>query len=335
MPKITARSDNNIPIDAIARDENLSVNHNIITAGLLKLYQAMSKFSLINENDALPRKEPNTGTWELNIADKRLAWSDSQYRLYGYEPGEVKLDNDFFILNTTHPSDVKRISAIIDHAMKNDEGYDFKRRIVRKDGSFGFVRTRARIIRSRRSEPLKIIGSTTDVQGITENGFLDCNDPAYFDKLYKSYKKSVTSEIYKWTLDRDLSDDLAQEVFFKAWHHMSKYDSSKGAVYSWLITIARNHCKDHFGSRHFQNQQLTGSVSEMHDSMHDRGGEAHVCTRELLLKLPAEQREAMELVFIQGFTQEEVARNQRIPLGTVKTRCRAAVKKMRAFIGEE
>lgn len=296
----------------------------------------MSKSPLITENNTSALSQPHTtGTWELNVAEKRLSWSDAQYRLYGYEPGELKLDNDYFILNTTHPSDVKRISAIVEHAMKNGDGYDFKRRIVKKDGSFGFVRTRARIIRSRRADPLKIVGSTTDVQGITENGSLDCNDPAFFDALYRNYKKAIVAEIFKWTPDPELSEDLAQEVFFKAWHHMSKYDCSKGAIYSWLITIARNHCKDYLGSSHFHKKQLTRSISEIHGSVQHTGGGSNVCTHELLLKLPAEQREAVELVFIQGFTQEDVARDKHIPLGTVKTRCRAAVKKMRALIGEE
>src|SRR3954469_17037526 len=88
------------------------------------------------------------GNWELDLNQNRLYWSKDQYQLYGYEPGELTLNDEFFILKTTHISDLKRISGIVAEAISNKLQYNFKRRILKKNGRIGFAETHALIIRS-------------------------------------------------------------------------------------------------------------------------------------------------------------------------------------------
>lgn len=277
--------------------------------------------------------EKNPGHWEMNLEDHCLSWSPDQYRIYGYEPNELALDDDFFIINTTHPSDIDRISAIVNLSLKNEEGYQFKRRIIKKDGSFGFVHTEARIIRSLKHIPIKIIGTTTDIQGQSAQGSYDYSDPLFFNRFYKDYKKTILSDIYKWTFDADLSKDLCQEVFLKAWHHMHTYDPAKGGLYTWLINIARNHCKDYLKSKYHRYKQLSHPMDLLRETVsEDRDEIGTLCTQQLLFSLSPDLRETVEMVFIQGYTQEAVSKLKNIPLGTVKTKCRAAIKKMRTVL---
>src|SRR3954469_8281405 len=82
-------------------------------------------------------KDGNIGKWELDLTDKQLRWSEDQYKIYGYLPGEINLDQEFFLLRTTHISDISRVTGIIDEAIKSQYEYNFRRRILKKGGRVG------------------------------------------------------------------------------------------------------------------------------------------------------------------------------------------------------
>jgi hypothetical protein len=201
------------------------------------------------------------GTWEYDLHSHQLYWSKDQYSIYGYEPGELSLNDEFFILKTTHVSDVRRISGIVDDAIKKHCQYNFKRRIIKNGGKLGFVETKAIIIRSVEGEAQKVLGTSIDLCGRTAAS-LDYNDPRYFTKLYNDYKKVIMHEIMLLVNDEDTANDLCQEVFLKAWHSMSQYDPAKGQLYTWLSNIAKNHCKDYFKSRYYRCQTITRPLEE-------------------------------------------------------------------------
>lgn len=102
------------------------------------------------------------GHWEYDCVSGRLLWSDEQYRIYGYEPGELDIDDKFFYLKTTHPDDIPRIEAVIKFSMENKQPYTFDRRIIRKDGSMGYAQTSGKVI-CENDKVVRIVGVTLDI----------------------------------------------------------------------------------------------------------------------------------------------------------------------------
>lgn len=272
------------------------------------------------------------GNWELNVKTKELSWSPNQYKIYGFEPGEVDINSDYFLLKTTHASDVKRIAKIIDDSLKNHHEYNFKRRIVKKDGSIGYAQTQAKILREQNGQAVKIVGLTREVETMNSDGQIDYNHPEFFKIFYKNYKKAIYSKLFKMTQDAEVTQDLCQGVFVKAWNNMSTYKKEKGELYTWLINITQNHCKDYFKSLYFKSKQKTSPLDlgiEFKSVLPVAG--AHLDVEGLLLHLKPEQKEIVELLFMQGFTHQEVAVIKKMPLGTVKSVSRTSINLLRKF----
>lgn len=280
--------------------------------------------------------EANTaqqGNWELDMRSNTLTWDEGLYKLYGYEPGEIYLNDEFFILKTTHQSDISRITGIVKYALKNQEQYNFRKRIIKRSGKLGFAETHARIFRNDAGCPIKITGYTFDISGRTLNGVYDFNDPLFFKILYSNYKKTITSEIYKMTSDIEIANDLCQEVFIKVWKSMGQYSEKKAGIYSWLLNITRNHCIDYFRSKYFKVHKITTELDDNIQQKIENSSDNRLFIKELLVQLPCEQRELIDLLFIQGFTQEEIAKRSALPLGTIKTNSRRAIHTLRKLAG--
>lgn len=291
---------------------------------------SLKKFQITHRLPA----EKIKGSWELDLSTHQLFWDDSQYKVYGFMPGEIVINDDYFIKNTTHFSDVKRVTKIIEGALKNAEEYNFRRRIVKKCGNLGFAETQARIIRGTNGLPKTIIGNTIDISVLGGDQIHDFNDPLFFDDMYSKYKKVIAFEIFTITNDSDLTKDLCQEVFLKAWHNMCLYNPEKGKLYTWLKNIAANHCKDYFSSKYYRCHKITSSLEKAkHQQADDSDVDTSTFVKELLIQLPIDQREFIELLFVQGFSQPEVARIKKLPLGTVKSNSRRAIKTLRKLAG--
>ncbi|MDQ3110174.1 MAG: sigma-70 family RNA polymerase sigma factor [Bacteroidota bacterium] len=273
------------------------------------------------------------GEWELNLKDRSLAWSEKQYSLYGYRPDELELNSEFFIMKTTHFSDIERISKTIEHALEFKSEYSFRRKIVRKDGKIGFVQTNAKIFRAENGRAIKIKGTSIDLGGQLQNENEQGDDTFFFTTIYTDYIAAIKCEIFKMTLDRDLTDDLCQEAFIKAWKHTSTYNPQKGELYTWLLHIAKNHCRDYFRSQHHRiakdSMPLDLPVNQRLNSVPNSTDHSDIKT--LMKKLPHDLREIIEMLFIKGYTQTELALESGMPLGTIKTKSRAAIILLRKW----
>ena len=134
--------------------------------------------------------------------------------------------------------------------------------------------------------------------------------------------------------DRGAAEEAAQETLVRAWRHASAYDPRRGTVAAWLLTIARNVAINMLPTRRFDPIDPEAFLAMEPDRPPEPGAERRVLDRELLreplARLPADQRRALVLAVFYGYTAREISELDGVPLGTVKTRIRAAMMKLRS-----
>ena len=144
-----------------------------------------------------------------------------------------------------------------------------------------------------------------------------------------------------WTLlgDPDLAEDVAQETFLRAWRHGTDFDPRKGSVRSWLFRITQNLAIDALRMRRAEPmapETLLAHLALDDDPVdHITRLEDAERMRAAVRGLPTPQQRALVLAAYLGRTAEEISRIEHIPLGTAKTRIRAAMLRLRATLGEE
>ena len=166
-------------------------------------------------------------------------------------------------------------------------------------------------------------------------GLLQQRSEKAFSYLHNNYSAALYGIIHSIITDPETANDVLQEVFISIWRKIELYDPSKGRLFTWMLNIARNAAIDKLRSRGFRdslkNQPIsenvnTGMGTSILPAISDVG------LRKLINGLKDEQRALIDLAYFQGFTHEEIAKAMNIPLGTVKTRIRAALIQLRALI---
>jgi RNA polymerase sigma-70 factor (ECF subfamily) len=137
--------------------------------------------------------------------------------------------------------------------------------------------------------------------------------------------------------DRQAAEEAAQETFVRAWRHADAYDVRRGTVAAWLLTIARNVSINMLPSRRVDptDPEILAALRDGHPSPDGDGQLEPVSPQlsEALRRLPEEQRRALVLAVFYGYTAREVGELDDVPLGTVKTRVRSALQRLRADLG--
>lgn len=155
-----------------------------------------------------------------------------------------------------------------------------------------------------------------------------------FNYLYDHYSGSLYSVIVSIVPDRELSNDLLQEVFVKIWRQIESYDNTKGRLFTWMLNVARNASIDAIRSKNFQQSKKNHELTE---NIYEEGGSVQTNTdniglRKIVHKLKDEYRVLVELSYFEGYTQDEISKMLGIPLGTVKTRLRSALIQLKQVI---
>jgi RNA polymerase sigma factor (sigma-70 family) len=158
----------------------------------------------------------------------------------------------------------------------------------------------------------------------------------------RRYQRRVYGLAYSILGDSSAAEDVAQEAFLRAWRHAPNYDARRASVPTWLLTITRNLAVDVLRLRRAQpvDPQViieldTVSGSWSSPSAAAEAGDDAGRLRAALVQLPVEQRRAVVLAAIGGRTAKEISESEGIPLGTAKTRIRAAMLKLRDLISAE
>ncbi|HET7579576.1 MAG TPA: sigma-70 family RNA polymerase sigma factor [Bacillales bacterium] len=158
-------------------------------------------------------------------------------------------------------------------------------------------------------------------------------DQQALELLYDKYEKILYSFSYRMTRHKESAEEVVQEVFVKVWKGQGNYDSSKGKFSSWLLTIARNASIDFMRKRREpayefeERDSLASSEPSIEDLVEwkERGTEI----RSAISTLTEEQQQVIEAFYFKGSTQQIIAEQFDIPLGTVKGRIRLALKHLR------
>ena len=166
-----------------------------------------------------------------------------------------------------------------------------------------------------------------------------------FRALYDRYGDLVYSTTLRIVRDVHLAQDMVQEIFLRLWRKPDSYVAQRGRFSTWLTSVARNRAVDEIRSRNRRYRHETASPEQQEREFPDAEEKDPALTAELadqrrlivaaLAGLPLEQRQAIELAYFRGLTQQEIAAALKQPLGTVKTRIRLGMQKLRAALTPE
>lgn len=165
---------------------------------------------------------------------------------------------------------------------------------------------------------------------------LQARDASAFSYLYDHYSAALNGVIFRMVEDRELSEDILQDVFVKVWNNIGSYDAAKGKLFTWLINIARNYTIDTLRSKGYKKQQqISADENSVHNLAAEKSGPGQfdaMGLRKQLEQLKPEQRRIIDMAYFEGYTQDEISKETGIPLGTVKTRMRAAILELRKLL---
>jgi len=163
-------------------------------------------------------------------------------------------------------------------------------------------------------------------------------DEAALEVLYGRYGGLIFTLALRIVGDPELAREVLQDTFLRSWDGSESYDTQRGRVPWWLMGIARNRAIDLLRSRSHQarlREQERLSPQAQSTEAADSGADALGVRREVveaLRGLTAVQRQAIELAYYGGFTQAEIARELGEPLGTIKSRTRDAMDRLRGLL---
>ncbi len=158
-------------------------------------------------------------------------------------------------------------------------------------------------------------------------------DQQAFRLFYDRYGGKILAYVRRHSRDSGAEEDVVQEIFVQVWRKAATYRPSRGAVAGWLYTITRNRMVDRWRRT---SARVQGDESELDRLVaSDRGADGQVVdltVRQALSHLTAEQRQAVEMAYFGGLTYEETAERLGLPLGTLKSRIRVALMRMRSVL---
>lgn len=158
-------------------------------------------------------------------------------------------------------------------------------------------------------------------------------DHAVIADIYDAYSATLYGIVTKILHDEDEANDVLQDAFVNIWKYGKTFDAAKSSLFTWMLNIARNKAIDRL-----RKIKRSGEIQNVGENVYlfETGATSEQNTdtiglSEMVAKLADDKRELIELAYFGGFTQQEVADKLNMPLGTVKTRMRAAIIEMRKY----
>jgi RNA polymerase sigma-70 factor (ECF subfamily) len=173
---------------------------------------------------------------------------------------------------------------------------------------------------------------------------LAAGDPQALGELYDAHGANAYALAISMVRDPQDAEEVVSETFAQVWRTAASFDPGRASAVAWVHTIARARALDLLRSRRRRTQRLERAAQGSHEGLAvpvalpepaDREAERNelrVRVRECLALLPEPQREVVELAYFGGLSQSEIAAHLEEPLGTVKTRVRTALEKLRGAL---
>lgn len=168
-------------------------------------------------------------------------------------------------------------------------------------------------------------------------------DTEAFAQLYDASSTILFTMAMRMLGDRDDASDLLQDVYAEVWRKGARYDPSRGTPTAWLVTLTRSRGIDRLRSRASKGAKTSVSIEESpaaHDAAGDGPGPLDTyADRELrsavikaMAELPEAQQQALELAYYEGLSHTEIAERLKQPLGTIKTRIKLGLDKLKGLL---
>ena len=162
-------------------------------------------------------------------------------------------------------------------------------------------------------------------------------DKSAFKEIYSRFSQVAYNLALRMLRDKDDAEEVVQEIFLQVWNNAQSYDPERGALSTWILNIARSRSIDKlrkvgYRSRNVEiDEEKVNSNVDFSSTIENREENKNVI-RQALESLPENQRIAIELVYFDGLTHVEAAEKLHEPVGTIKTRIRLGVMKLKERI---
>ncbi|UJF32421.1 RNA polymerase sigma factor [Paenibacillus hexagrammi] len=156
--------------------------------------------------------------------------------------------------------------------------------------------------------------------------------------LYERYERPVYAFAYRIVHDPMMAEEVAQELFLRIWHAAERYDAENGKLTSWMFTLTRNIAIDQLRKKQSRTSGQVAGPEQMNRVQDTAKSTEEVVEsqwmgqriKDALGELNPDQKQVLDLIYYQGYTQQEVSDQEAIPLGTVKSRVRLALKQLKS-----
>lgn len=166
---------------------------------------------------------------------------------------------------------------------------------------------------------------------------LKAQDRDALEYLYDHYAAALYGVVQRIVKTEEIAEEVMQDSFLKIWDNIGQYDAGKGRLFTWMFKLTRNLAIDKLRSKEIKKELKTDAVSDNVHSIENRNSNQQqtdtIGLIKLLNHLQAEQQLIIKLLYLEGYTQSEVAKEYGIPLGTVKSRHRLAMIHLRKIVG--
>ena len=154
--------------------------------------------------------------------------------------------------------------------------------------------------------------------------------------LYDHYAGALMGIIFRVLGNREAAEDILQKTMLKVWNSIGSFNPEKSSLYTWMATIARNSAIDKRRLKSFQNNEKTKTIDDLvYQPVEKQTSTAAIDVARLTSKLESKYKDVLDHIYLMGYTQRETSEKLDIPLGTVKSRLRLAIKSLSEELKDE